>query len=74
MKKDFNQTAGQVAYKSYPFCIVRTTDIAMEGYNNSHRFHLSTGQVTKNIASPAQNEPVIGLEDGLLKFDTLQLG
>ena len=25
-----------------------------------------TGQVTKNVASPAQNEPVIGLEDRLL--------
>ena len=29
-------------------------------------FNLSTGQVTKNVACPAQNEPVIGLEDRLL--------
>ena len=61
MNKKFNRTAGQVAHKSYPSCIVRATDIAMEAINN-----LTTGQVTKNVASPAQNEPVIGLEDRLL--------
>ena len=38
----------------------------MEAYSNSHQFNLSTGQVIKNVASPAQNEPVIGLEDRLL--------
>ena len=32
----------------------------------SVRVDLSTGQVTQNVASPAQNEPVIGLEDRLL--------
>ena len=36
MNKNFNQTAGQVAHKSYPSCVVRATDIAMEGYNDSH--------------------------------------
>ena len=41
-------------------------DIIMVANNNSHSFNLSTGQVTKNVASPAQNEPVIGLEDRLL--------
>ena len=35
----------------------------MEAINNSHYFNLSTGQVTESVASPAQNEPVIGLED-----------
>ena len=66
MKKNFSQTAGQVAHKSYLSCVVKATDIAMEAYNNCHQFNLSTGQVTKNIASPAQNEPVIGPEDRLL--------
>ena len=65
-EQNFNQTAGQVAHKSYPSCVVRATGIAMEAYNNSHYFNLSKGQVTKNVASSAQNEPVIGLEDGLL--------
>ena len=36
MNKNFNQTAGQVAHKSYPSSVVRATDIAMEAYNNSH--------------------------------------
>ena len=36
MNKHFNQTARQVAYKSYPSCVVRATDIAMEAYNKSH--------------------------------------
>ena len=66
MNKNFNQTAGQVAYNSYQSCVVKATDIAMEAYNNSYYFNLSTGQVTKNVASPVQNEPVIGLEDRLL--------
>ena len=65
MNKNFNQTAGQVAHKSYLSSVVRATDITMDAYNNSHKY-LSTGQVTKNVASPAQNEPVIGLEDRLL--------
>ena len=66
MNKKLNQTAGQVAHKSYQSCVVRATDIVMEANNNSHKFNLSTGQVTKNVASPPQNEPVIGLEDRLL--------
>ena len=66
MNKNFNQTAGEVAQKSYLSYVVRATDIAIEAYNNSHKFDLSTGQVTKNVASPAQNGPVIGLEDRLL--------
>ena len=66
MNKKFNQTAGQIAQKSYLSCVVRATDIAREAYNNSHQFNLSTEPVTKNVASPAQNEPVIGLEDRLL--------
>ena len=66
MNRNFNQTEGQVAHKSYPFCVVRTTDIVMEAYNNSHWLNLSTGQITKNVASPLENEPVIGLEDRLL--------
>ena len=66
MKKKFNLTAGQVAHKSYPSCVVTATDTAMEAYNKSHYFNLSTGQVTKNVADPAQNEAVIGLEDRLL--------
>ena len=45
--------------------VLFSTDI-QEAYNNSHWFNLSTGQVTKNVASPAQNEPVIRLEDRLL--------
>ena len=38
VKKKFNQTAGQVAHKSYLSCVVMATDIAMEAYmyNNSH--------------------------------------
>ena len=36
MNKSFNQIAGQAAHKSYPPCVVRATDIAMEAYNNSH--------------------------------------
>ena len=36
MNTNFNQTAGQVAHKSNPSCVVRATDIAMEAYNNSH--------------------------------------
>ena len=32
MNKYLNQTAGQVAHKSYPSCVVRATDIAMEVY------------------------------------------
>ena len=36
MNKKLNQTAGQVAHKSYLSCVVRAMDIAMEGYNNSH--------------------------------------
>ena len=47
MNKNFNLTAGQVAHKSYPSCVVRATDIAMEAYNNSHELNLYTGQVTK---------------------------
>ena len=35
MNKNFNKTAGQVGHKSYPPCVVRETDIAMEAYNNS---------------------------------------
>ena len=66
MNTNFNQTVGQVAHKSYLSCVFRATDIAMEAYNNSHQFNLSIGQVTKNVASPAQNKPVIGLEDRLL--------
>ena len=66
MNKIFKQTAGQVAPKSYPSCVVRATDIAMESYNNSHKLNLSTGLVTKNVACPDPNEPVIGLEDRLL--------
>ena len=67
MNKNFNQTAGQVANKSYLSCVVRATDIAMEAYNNSHWFNLSTGQVTnESVASPDQNELVIGLEARLL--------
>ena len=54
VNKNFDQTAGQVAHKSYPFGAVRATDIAIEG------------QVTKNVASSVQNELVIGLEDRLL--------
>ena len=34
MNKKFNQTAGQVAHKSYPPCVIRATDNAMEAYNN----------------------------------------
>ena len=30
MNKYFNQTAGQVAPKSYPSCVVKATNIAME--------------------------------------------
>ena len=30
MNKNFNQTAGQVAPKSYPSCVVKATNIAME--------------------------------------------
>ena len=66
MNKNFSQTAGQAAHKSYPSCVLRETDITMEVYNNGHQFNLSTGQVTRNVASPAHNEPVIGLEDWLL--------
>ena len=71
MNKKFNQTAGQVAHKSYQSCVVRATDIVMKADNNSHKFNLFTGQVTKNVASPPQNEPVIGL-GGQATFDTLQ--
>ena len=56
MNKKFNHTARQVAHKSYPSCVVRATDISMEAYSNSYQINLSTGQVTKNVASPAQNE------------------
>ena len=66
MNKNFSQTVGQVVHKSYQSCVVRATHIAMEAYNKSHLFNLSMGQVTKNVASPAKNEPVIGLEDRLL--------
>ena len=37
INKTFNQTAGQVANKSYLSCIVRATDIAMETYSNSQQ-------------------------------------
>ena len=65
MNKNFNQTAGQVAHESYPSCVVSATDIVMNASNNNHSY-LSTGQITKNVAWPPQNEPVIGLEDRLL--------
>ena len=66
MNTNFTQTAGQVAHKSYLPCVVRATDIAMEGNNKSLKSNLSTRQVTKYVASPVQNELVIGLEDKLL--------
>ena len=56
--RNFDQTTEQVAHKSYSSCVVRTTDIIMEAYN--------IRQVTKNVASPVHNKPVIGLEDRLL--------
>ena len=40
MNKNFNQTAGQIAHKSYPSGVVRAADIAMEAYNNSNQFNL----------------------------------
>ena len=49
----FQPHSRQVAHKSYTPCVVRATDIAMG----------PTGQVTKNVANPAKNEPVIGRED-----------
>ena len=36
MNKNFNKTAGQFAHESYPSCVVRATDIAIEAYNKSH--------------------------------------
>ena len=35
MNKKFNQT-GQVVHKSYPSCVIRATDNAMEAYNDSN--------------------------------------
>ena len=43
MNKKINHTAGQVAHKSNLSCVVRPTNIAMEAYNNSHQFNMSTG-------------------------------
>ena len=71
MNKNLNQTGGQVAHESYPSFVAMATDIATEAYNNSHKFNLSTGQVTKNVASPAQNEPVQYWTGGQATFDTL---
>ena len=41
MNKKINQTAGQVAHKSYPSCVIGATDIAIEAYNNSHKLYNS---------------------------------
>ena len=46
-----------------PMLLWQQTLPCMEAYNNSHYFNLSTGQVTKNVASPVQ---VIELGDRLL--------
>ena len=53
--------------KSYPSCVIKATNIAMEANKLDINFKLPKGQVTKTVASHVQNELVIGLEDNLLK-------
>ena len=64
MNKNFKQTTGQIAPKSYPSCVVKATNIAMEANKLDINLTCPKDRLL-NVASPVQNELVIGLEDNL---------
>ena len=67
MNKNLNLTAGQVAHKVTRPVLLGQQTLPWKPITIAINLTCTQDRLLKNVASPAQNEPVIGLENGCLR-------